>query len=171
MTVTMHPTLFDAPLIEQPTTGNPVADYVRTCSCLDRVEQPDPYCPIHGRPRPTTITATSATNVFAPPLLESPAPVAPGSESSRLAAKAIEPFRAKSYRTVMLALLSADKPLTREELSARTGIKESSLCARINELRPLWIERHDMGGVASSGMRVDTYSLTTLGVNRFRGEP
>lgn len=102
------------------------------------------------------------------PAIESPAPVAPGSESSEEAARVIEPLRAKSHRRVLQALASADRPLTREEIAARTGMKESSLCARIAELRPLWVAKHDGGGKSSSGLKVDTYSLTEATMRRMR---
>lgn len=123
---------------------------------------------------PNTLTSPSQQNrvedlpLFIVPRIESPAPVAPGSESSRVAAKAIEPFRAKSHRRIMLALASAGRPLTREEICARTGMKESSACARISELRDTWITKHDGGGIAQSGHRVDTYSLTAQAQDKAR---
>lgn len=88
-----------------------------------------------------------------------PAPSAPGSRSSEEAARIADPFRARSHRLIMLALQSANRPLSREDLADRTGIKESTLCARLAELRPFWIESVDRACVASSGMKVDGYRL------------
>ena len=86
-----------------------------------------------------------------------PAPSAPGSCSSEEAARVADPMRARSHRIIMLALQSANRPLSREELAERTGIKESTLCARLSELRPFWIEAVDRACVASSGLHVDGY--------------
>ena len=89
-----------------------------------------------------------------------PAPSAPGSRSSEEAARVADPMRARSHRLIMIALLqSAGRPLSREELAERTGIKESTLCARLAELRPFWIEALDRACVASSGLHVDGYRL------------
>lgn len=60
-------------------------------------------------------------------------------------------------------------PLTREELSAATGIKETTLCARLSELRPMWVQRLDRAKRANSGLRVDAYTLTPAGQRRARG--
>ena len=98
------------------------------------------------------------------PDIRTSAASAPGSETSRFAAEAItnSPFRRASWRRVMLALASAGRPLTREELSERAEVKESSLCARLSELRPEWVQ---VAGqvMGSSGVLVDTYSLTAAG--------
>ncbi len=101
------------------------------------------------------------------PAIRTDAPVAPGSESSRKAAKLVtNPVRARSHRLIMAAL-AASGPLTREALSERTGLKESTLCARLYELRPMWV--HVAGvGPAASGCTVDTYDLTDAGVRRWQ---
>lgn len=93
-------------------------------------------------------------------------PVAPGSESSRLAAAALDgPFRRKSWRTIMRVMAVADRPLTREEIAERTGYKESSLCGRLStqELRPEWIEALSCYSTSSAGVAVDAYQLTPAG--------
>jgi hypothetical protein len=107
---------------------------------------------------------------FDAPAIETPAPFAPGSRSSELAALHIEPRRKGQHWTVLVALaaLAADASLSREELHDITGIKESSLCARLSELRPFWVEAVEMARVASSGLSVDGYRLTTAGRNLVR---
>lgn len=105
---------------------------------------------------------TRSPSLFDVPEIRTPVPVAPGSRSSEDAAKSItDPMRARSHRLIMLALQSASRPLSREELSARTGIKESTLCARLSELRiePAWVEAVDRGCVSSSGRSVDGYRI------------
>lgn len=102
------------------------------------------------------------------PDIRSPAPSAPGSESSRRAARAIDPHRPGQYRTVLLALalFADDAPVSREALSGITGIKESSLCGRLYELAPLWVEVVPDSCVARSGLTVDGYRLTKHGRGR-----
>ncbi len=102
--------------------------------------------------------------------LRFPPPVAPGSRSSEEAAAAVtDPMRARSHRLVMLALQASGRPLSREEIAERTGIKESTLCARLAELRVLWVEAVDRACVARSGLKVDGYALTESGRHRLKG--
>lgn len=101
--------------------------------------------------------------LFNAPRIETPAPVAPGSESSRRAAKKIEPHRPSQFTKILLALAASDVPLTREEICARTGLRESSACARLSELSPLWISVNEGAGKSSSGVSVNTYELTPAG--------
>jgi hypothetical protein len=104
--------------------------------------------------------------LFNTPDVQTPAPSAPGSASSAAAAAAIDgPFRRKSFRAIMLTL-HARGMLSREQISAETGIPQHTLCARIAELRPLWIEAVSMALVSSAGVRVDGYRLTDAGTRR-----
>lgn len=102
------------------------------------------------------------------PDIKTRVPSAPGSATSAAAAaKVTDPMRADSYRKIMLVLgaIPDDGVLSREELSVRTGIKESSLCGRLSdrELRPDWIEAVESACVSSAGVAVDGYRLTTKG--------
>lgn len=67
----------------------------------------------------------------------------------------------------MAALAASARPLTREALSSMTGLKESTLCARLYELRPIWIEQREGAGRAASGFAVDAYALTSVGQDRW----
>lgn len=103
-----------------------------------------------------------------PPTIRTPAPAAPGSATSEEAASTVtDPCRAASHAKIMVELYRAERrgegPLTREQLCVRCYMKESAACARIAELRPTWVQRHDGAGTASSGCAVDTYSLTEAG--------
>lgn len=90
------------------------------------------------------------------------------SDTSALAAsKVTDPLRARSYRMIVEALVAYGH-LTRERLMEVTGIRESSLCARIFELRPTWVRKNDGAGKSSAGLTVDTYSLTDAGMDRWR---
>lgn len=105
------------------------------------------------------------------PDIRTPAPAAPGSATSEEAAsKVTDPCRAASHAKIMVELYVAERngigPLTREQLCARTFMKESAACARIAELRPTWVQKHDGAGKASSGCAVDQYSLTEAGKAR-----
>ncbi len=106
--------------------------------------------------------------LFAEPDIRTAPPVAPGSDSSREAASLVtNPIRARSYRLIFAALVEAGFPLNREELSERTGIKESSLCARISELRPTWLAVAGSRVLSSSGVACDAYMLTEAGHRRW----
>lgn len=103
-------------------------------------------------------------DLFNGPDIRTPVPSAPGSESSREAAESItDPMRARCHRLIMLELASSPAPLSREALSERTGVKESTLCARLAELRPLWVAARDRACTARSGLSVDGYELTPAG--------
>lgn len=113
------------------------------------------------------------------PRIRIEAPSAPGSETSRDAADAIEPFRRRQWRLVLVALskLPAGALLSREEIAARTGIKECSLCGRLsdrelclkrNATERMWVEVIPDALVASSNRRVDGYRLTTAGRDLFK---
>ena len=110
-------------------------------------------------------------DLFDVPEIRCPAPSAPGSESSRDAAAAVsDPMRALSHRSIMRVLaVYGETPISREALSSATEIKESTLCARLAELRPTWIEAVSRACVSASGVRVDGYRLTTAGTKRVRG--
>lgn len=109
-------------------------------------------------------------DLFNGPDIRTEPPVAPGSESSREAAESItDPMRARCHRLIMLELAAATVPLSREMLSYATGIKETTLCARLAELRPFYVASIDRACVAKSGLRVDGYALTDVGRRRVRG--
>lgn len=96
------------------------------------------------------------------PDIRTPVSVAPGSRSSEEAAKAVtQPMRKRAYRLILLALQSAQRPLSREEIAQRTGYKECGLCGRLAELRikPAWIEAVEGACMASSGKTVNGYRL------------
>lgn len=108
--------------------------------------------------------------LFALPDIRTPAPSARGSKSSEDAADMITkgPFRRASWRKIMLALAAASGPTSRETLSQRIGIPQHVLCARLSELRPIWVEAVDRVCVSSAGVQVDGYQLTDLGRARVR---
>jgi hypothetical protein len=100
--------------------------------------------------------------LFAPDI-RTDAPAAPGSATSKAAAEAIDgPFRTKSYRKSLTALVASGRPMSREELSTVTGIKESSLCGRLSdrELRPEWVAVVPGACVSAAGVSVDGYVAT-----------
>lgn len=97
------------------------------------------------------------------PRIETPAPSAPGSESSRRGATIIDPFRSGIYRKIMLALGASSHPMSREQLSERIDVKESTLCGRLSELRPLWVAVVPDAQRSSAGVLVDGYALTEQG--------
>ncbi len=106
-------------------------------------------------------------DLFDPPTIRTEAPSAPGSASSAEAASLVtEPMRTRSYRLIFTAL-AAHGLMSREQLSSVTGQKESSLCARLSELRPTWVVARSGAIVAASGCRVDGYELTAVGRRRF----
>lgn len=105
--------------------------------------------------------------LFAAPDIRFEAPSAPGSETSKQAAIDLSsPFRRETWRQILRVLYVEGKPLTREQLAERLGRKESSMCGRLSELRPVWVQKHDGYAIASSGCRVDAYSLTEAGRSR-----
>jgi hypothetical protein len=107
--------------------------------------------------------------LFDVPAIRTPVPSAPGSASSERAADSVtNPMRARCHRAVMNALATANGPVSRESLSGTTGIKESTLCARLSDLVPLWVECLEDACIASSGLKVNGYRLTQAGRNRTR---
>lgn len=123
----------------------------------------------------STKEQTEDCPLFAPPVdpvpdIQSPAPAAPGSESSARAARAADRFRKGQNYTVMVMLATIDPGavLSREQISERTGIKESSLCARLADLAPLWVEAVQDACKAKSGVTVTGYRITDLGRKRLR---
>lgn len=100
-----------------------------------------------------------------PPDIRVVPPSAPGSKTSEDAADAIQPLRAKSHRRILytLASLAPGKVLSREEIAGRTGMKESSLCARIFELQPTWVEVVEGACFSSSRKTVNGYRITPAG--------
>ncbi len=100
------------------------------------------------------------------PNIQTEAPIAPGSDTSRDAAlRLTDPVRRRSHRLIFAAL-AAHGTLSREQIASVTGQKEASLCARISELSPIWIE---VAGtvVGSSGCSVNAYRLTAAGNRRW----
>jgi hypothetical protein len=102
----------------------------------------------------------------APPI-ETPAPsvARPGSEA---AADMItkSPLRRASWRKILLYLASQDQPVSREELSEALDHPQHSLCARLSELSPIWVEGTEGACRAKSGIAVLGYSLTPAGRER-----
>lgn len=96
-----------------------------------------------------------------------PAPSVMSATSEAAASTVTDPMRAKSYRKIV-GTLAAYGPMTREQIMAATGIKESSLCARLWELRPTWIKANDGAGKSACGLSVDTYELTPAARERWR---
>lgn len=104
---------------------------------------------------------------FLSDLYRGPAPSSVSDTSAVAASKVSDPMRAKSYRKIIEAL-AAGGAMTREQIIAATGMKESSACARIWELRPQWIRAIEAAGKSAAGMSVDKYELTDAGLNRWR---
>ncbi len=111
----------------------------------------------------------SQPSLFDPPTIRTEAPSAPGSASSAEAASLVtEPMRTRSYRLVMTVLATIAHPgyLSRDELSDRTGILGQTLCARISELKPTWVEAVDGACRSRAGRAADGYRLTEAGWRR-----
>lgn len=109
------------------------------------------------------MTNPAAWDLFDPPPdIRVVPPSAPGSKTSEDAADAVAPFRRKSWRRILytLATIPRDACLSREEICAAIGMRESSACARLHELAPTWIEVLDGARTSSAGMRVNGYRLT-----------
>lgn len=104
--------------------------------------------------------------LFGNPDIRTPAPVAPGSKSSQAGADVIEPLRKGLRWQVIMSLAAVDHPISREDLSIRTKIKETTLCARLSELRPEWVEMVPNACRSSAGVTVDGYVLTQAGRSR-----
>jgi hypothetical protein len=101
------------------------------------------------------------------PDIRTAAPSVP-TRSSEAAADMItnSPLRRASWRKILLYLASQDRPVSREELSEAIGVPQHSLCARIAELRPTWVECAPQTCRAKSGIMVDGYALTPSGRER-----
>lgn len=104
-------------------------------------------------------------------LLRFAAPIAPGSESSRRAAEQMTVAKRRPVWLRVLEELSRRRyAVSREELSRLTGIKESTLCGRLMELKTaLCVEASPMSCLSSAGVRVDGYRITACGRQRIAG--
>ena len=126
----------------------------------------------HADERRPADLGTAGLELFdAAPDVRTPAPAAPGSASSQIAADAIDgPFRRASLRRIMLTLATLDAPISRYALSERTGLPVNVLCARIPELVPIWVEvvPGACESHAKAGLHVDGYRLTDVGRERVR---
>lgn len=77
--------------------------------------------------------------------------------------------RQPQWVKVLTALGGVRYAISREELSQRTGIKESALCARLSELAAaLSVEVSPGSCLSSAGVHVDGYRLTASGRARLR---
>lgn len=65
----------------------------------------------------------------------------------------------------MIDLSRAGVPLSRENIARQAGMKESSACGRIKELRDKGIVAIDSFTKGSSGKDVETYKLVEKGQN------
>lgn len=106
--------------------------------------------------------------LFRAPDIRTEAPSAPGSESSRRAARTIISGRKSQYRAILLTLAAAREPLSRDQISHRTQIQTSSLCGRLSELRGAWIEVIRDACISDAGLTVDGYELTKMGRDSVR---
>lgn len=130
--------------------------------------------PVRTSPGSDRSPAPAPSSRDVAPDVRSPAPAAPGSETSRAAAEAIDvPFRRASLRKIMIALAQHDVPISRHALSLETALPVNVLCARLPELIPLWVavvpgacESH-----AKPGLHVDGFLLTSTGRDRVRAAP
>lgn len=103
------------------------------------------------------------------PDIRVPAPTAPGSESSRAGALNVRPRRTNQFEKILGVLADRDEPISRELLCALTGIRESSMCGRLSELEPIWIERVENACKSRAGVNVNGYRITAAGRDRVRG--
>lgn len=102
------------------------------------------------------------------PDYRAPAPSAPGSESSRRAAERMTVERRRPrWLQILEALAAARYAISREELSHRTGIKESTLCGRLNELAAaLCVDVSEGSCISAAGERVNGYRISESGRRR-----
>lgn len=100
-----------------------------------------------------------------PSLFDRPAPAARGSASSRAAAARMTVEKRLPQWLRILEVLRAERAaISRESLSKATGIKESSLCARLDDLRDdECIEVSPSSCVSDAGVTVDGYRITARG--------
>ena len=126
----------------------------------------------HAGERRAANLGTAGLGLFdVAPDIRTPAPAAPGSTSSQVAADWLDgPFRRASLRKIMLTLATLDAPISRADLAQRTGIPQHVLCARLADLRPMWVEAVDRACTSDvkPGLRVDGYKLTDIGRARVR---
>lgn len=102
------------------------------------------------------------------PLFAGPAPSQPGSKSSEDAADCVsDPMRANNHRRIM-AVLSSKRAMSMGEIAKLAELPINIICARISELRPLWVEQHDRAceSQVKPGLRVDGFTLTDAGAER-----
>lgn len=102
------------------------------------------------------------------PKVETPAPSARGSATSEAAADAIRPETRRSLHNVIIECLGRvpeGRVLSRDEIHVRTGISVSSLCARLNELAPTFVEVVEAACFSSAKktLKVNGYRLTSAG--------
>jgi hypothetical protein len=130
--------------------------------------------PEHAPACPDTLDLFNAPPVNVPDI-RTPAPSAPGSDTSQAAADYMthSPLRARSHRVIMLCLATLPRYecFSMEELSERTGIRIASLCARLDDLCPTWIEKVKGARQSSAlrSLRVNGYRLTEAGRDRLKG--
>jgi hypothetical protein len=100
-------------------------------------------------------------------------PGAPGSETSRLAAaRMTQAKRRPQWYAILEALSGCRYAISREELSIRTGIKESSLCARLAALHTaLCVDISSGSCLSSAGVAVDGYRVSEAGRARLVDGP
>lgn len=103
------------------------------------------------------------------PDIRTPAPIAPGSESSQAGARNVRPRRTNQFDKILGVLAEREDPISRELLCALTGIRESSMCGRLSELEPIWVERVENACKSRAGVNVNGYRLTAAGRDRARG--
>lgn len=103
------------------------------------------------------------------PLFAGPPPSAPTASSEDAADLLSRPFRRDAWRKLLLVLAAAgDKPLSMADLAERTSLAINVVCARLSELRPVLVARHDRAceSHAKKGLRVDGFTLTPAGRER-----
>lgn len=100
------------------------------------------------------------------PSIRTPAPASAGSSSSQAGARNVARRRDGQVARILATLYPHDLPIAREQLAAESGIKESSLCGRLAELVPIWVEcRRDVCR-SNAGVNVNGYVLTDAGRRR-----
>ena len=100
------------------------------------------------------------------PAIRTPAPTSPGSSSSQAGARNVARRRDGQVARILATLYPHDSPISREQLSRESGIKESSLCGRLADLVPVWIECQRDVCKSNAGVNVNGYRLTAAGRSR-----
>jgi hypothetical protein len=104
--------------------------------------------------------------LFAP---EPPAPSVARAGSERAADLLLNsPFRRKSWRRILLYLAQQSVPVSREQISGALGIPQHSLCGRLSELNPQFVETFDSACISKANIRVQGYALTDIGRARIK---